>query len=110
MTCLGRCHENSAFHYDGKNYSGDAISNLNSIIDSDSNLNQDNYNVKASGKQILTKPFTNVQEYYQPFLEALKKDSLDILVEIKTSNVRGRGGAGFPKGLKLEFCRCVYQS
>ena len=105
MTCLGRCHENSAFHYDGKNYSGDAISNLNSIIDSDSNLNQDNYNVKASGKQILTKPFTNVQEYYQPFLEALKKDSLDILVEIKTSNVRGRGGAGFPKGLKLEFCR-----
>ena len=22
MTCLGRCHENSAFHYNGKNYSG----------------------------------------------------------------------------------------
>ena len=20
MTCLGRCHENSAFHYQGKNY------------------------------------------------------------------------------------------
>jgi len=105
MTCLGRCHENSAFHYDGKNYSGDAISNLSSIIDSDSNLNQDNYKIKASGKQILTKPFTTIQEYYQPFLEALKRDSLDILVEIKTSNVRGRGGAGFPKGLKLEFCR-----
>ena len=25
--------------------------------------------------------------------------------EIKKSNVRGRGGAGFPMGLKLEFCR-----
>ena len=25
MTCLGRCHENSAFHYNGKNYSGNAI-------------------------------------------------------------------------------------
>ncbi|MCB0463511.1 MAG: NADH-ubiquinone oxidoreductase-F iron-sulfur binding region domain-containing protein [Flavobacteriaceae bacterium] len=108
MTCLGRCHENSAFHYDGKNYSGDAISKLKSIIDSDSNLNQDNYNVKASGKQILTKPFTsNIQEYYQPFLEALKKDSADVLEEIKTSNVRGRGGAGFPMGLKLQFCRNV---
>ncbi len=105
MTCLGRCHENSAFHYDGKNYSGDAISNLDSIISSENTLNKDSYNVKANGKQILTKPFTNIQDYYQPFLEALKRDSLDILVEIKTSNVRGRGGAGFPKGLKLEFCR-----
>jgi NADH:ubiquinone oxidoreductase subunit F (NADH-binding)/NADH:ubiquinone oxidoreductase subunit E len=107
MTCLGRCHENSAFHYDGKNYSGTAISNLNSIIDSENNLNQDNYIIKASGEQILTKPFTNVQEYYQPFLDALKKDSLDVLEEIKTSNVRGRGGAGFPMGLKLQFCRNV---
>jgi NADH-quinone oxidoreductase subunit F len=107
MTCLGRCHENSAFHYDGKNYSGDAISNLSSIIDSDSNLNQDNYKVKASGKQILTQPFTNIQEYYQPFLNALKQDSANVLEEIKTSNVRGRGGAGFPMGLKLQFCRNV---
>ncbi|MCK0177686.1 NAD(P)H-dependent oxidoreductase subunit E [Flavobacteriaceae bacterium S0862] len=107
MTCLGRCHENSAFHYDGKNYSGDAISNLNSIIDSESNLNQDTYNIKASGKQILTAPFSNITDYYQPFLEALKKDSADVLEEIKTSNVRGRGGAGFPMGLKLQFCRNV---
>ncbi|TJY37104.1 NADH-ubiquinone oxidoreductase-F iron-sulfur binding region domain-containing protein [Pontimicrobium aquaticum] len=107
MTCLGRCHENSAFHYDGKNYSGDAISNLNSIIDSDSNLNQDTYNIKASGKQILTAPFSNITDYYQPFLEALQKDSADVLEEIKTSNVRGRGGAGFPMGLKLQFCRNV---
>jgi NADH-quinone oxidoreductase subunit F len=107
MTCLGRCHENSAFHYNGKNYSGSAISNLKSIMDSENNLNQDHYIIKASGKQILTKPFTNVQEYYQPFLNALKIDSLDVLEEIKTSNVRGRGGAGFPMGLKLQFCRNV---
>ncbi|MEZ4795698.1 MAG: NADH-ubiquinone oxidoreductase-F iron-sulfur binding region domain-containing protein [Flavobacteriaceae bacterium] len=107
MTCLGRCHENSAFHYDGKNYSGDAISNLNSIVDSETNLNQDTYNIKASGKQILTQTFTNIQEYYQPFLKALKQDSADVLEEIKISNVRGRGGAGFPMGLKLQFCRNV---
>jgi NADH-quinone oxidoreductase subunit F len=107
MTCLGRCHENSAFHYDGKNYSGHAISNLNSIIDSDTNFNQDTYKVKASGKQILTQPFTNIQEYYQPFLNALKQDSADVLEEIKISNIRGRGGAGFPMGLKLQFCRNV---
>jgi NADH-quinone oxidoreductase subunit F len=107
MTCLGRCHENSAFHYDGKNYSGNALSNLNSIIDSKSDLNHDSYNVEANGKQILIKTFTNIIDYYKPFLNALKKDSVDVLEEIKISNVRGRGGAGFPMGLKLEFCRNV---
>ncbi len=107
MTCLGRCHENSAFHYDGKNYSGDAVNNLNIIIDSDNDLNQDTYNIKDNGAKILTQDFTNISEYYQPFKGALKKESVDVLEEIKTSNVRGRGGAGFPMGLKLEFCRNV---
>ncbi|OUR91139.1 formate dehydrogenase [Flavobacteriales bacterium 34_180_T64] len=107
MTCLGRCHENSAFHYDGKNYSGKASKNLKTIIESPGNLNRDTYNVKASGKQILTKVFTNVVDYYKPFRDALKVDSSEILEEIKISNVRGRGGAGFPMGLKLEFCRNV---
>ncbi|MEZ4937950.1 MAG: NADH-ubiquinone oxidoreductase-F iron-sulfur binding region domain-containing protein [Crocinitomicaceae bacterium] len=105
MTCLGRCHENSAFFYNGKNYSGNAIENLNDIVQNKEGLNRDKYNVKALGKEILTAPFTNVDAYYQPFLEALKKDSKSVLEEIKTSNVRGRGGAGFPMGLKLEFCR-----
>jgi NADH-quinone oxidoreductase subunit F len=107
MTCLGRCHENSAFHYNGKNYSGNALDNLNTIIDSDSELNQDSYNVKSTGKAILTESFTTISEYYKPFREVLKQDSAKVLEEIKTSNVRGRGGAGFPMGLKLEFCRNV---
>jgi len=107
MTCLGRCHENSAFHYDGKNYSGDAVNNLNKIIDCENNLNQDRYSIKDNGVKILTQDFTNIPEYYQPFKEALKKESSTILEEIKRSNVRGRGGAGFPMGLKLEFCRNV---
>lgn len=105
MTCLGRCHENSAFHYKGKNYSGNAISKLNLILDSDLGLNQDTYNIQATGKEILTKPFTSVEKHYQPYLEALQKDAVDVLEEIKISNLRGRGGAGFPMGLKLQFCR-----
>ena len=107
MTCLGRCHENTAFNIDGKNYSGNAIHEIKNIINSSTNLNQDSYNVKASGKKILTADFTNLEEYYQPLKDALKKDSSDVLEEIKLSNVRGRGGAGFPMGLKLEFCRKV---
>lgn len=105
MTCLGRCHENAAFHFNKKNYSGNAINHLGSLIKSETVLNKDNYIIKASNKNILTKEFRSISEYYKPFLEALKKDSLKTLEEIKTSNLRGRGGAGFPMGLKLEFCR-----
>jgi NADH-quinone oxidoreductase subunit F len=32
MICLGRCYENSAFHYEGKNYSGNDINNLEQIV------------------------------------------------------------------------------
>ncbi len=104
MTCLGRCHENSAFNYGGRNYSGSALNELDSIIESKSGV-QDNYNVQVAGKEILTEEFTSIDAYYASFKSALKKNSGDMLEEIKTSNVRGRGGAGFPMGLKLGFCR-----
>ncbi len=29
----------------------------------------------------------------------------DVIEEVKISNIRGRGGAGFPTGLKWDFCR-----
>jgi len=105
MTCLGRCHENSAFHYKGKNYSGNAIEKLDKILEAKESLNKDFYTVKTSGVAILTAPFTAIAQYYKPFKEALKKDSASILEEIKLSNLRGRGGAGFPMGAKLEFSR-----
>lgn len=105
MTCLGRCHENSAFHYGKKNYSGDAIQKIDKIVDDATDLNKDTYHVKASGKAILTMPFTNLEAYYNPFKEALQRDASEVLEEIKTANIRGRGGAGFPMGLKLEFCK-----
>ena len=57
MTCLGRCHENSAFHFQGKNYSGDAIKDLSGILADKANLNIDTYNVADNGTQILTTPF-----------------------------------------------------
>lgn len=32
MCCLGRCHENGSFHYEGRNYSGNSIDHLSAII------------------------------------------------------------------------------
>lgn len=104
MTCLGRCHENGAFSINGKNYSGTDYQELEAII-SDKKQFADTYTIAAYGKAILTEPFTSIEEYYAPFREILKRDSAEILEEIKTSNIRGRGGAGFPMGTKLEFCR-----
>jgi NADH-quinone oxidoreductase subunit F len=41
---------------------------------------------------------------YQGLREALKKFTPDALVdEVKTSGIRGRGGAGFPTGMKWSF-------
>jgi [NiFe] hydrogenase diaphorase moiety large subunit len=37
--------------------------------------------------------------------QAAARSQEDIVEEVKASNLRGRGGAGFPAGLKWEFCR-----
>lgn len=43
------------------------------------------------------------------FGEAIKKiiksTPDDVIEEVKLSNIRGRGGAGFPTGMKWDFCR-----
>lgn len=45
---------------------------------------------------------------YQPgnaLKKAITMDPAAVINEVKISNMRGRGGAGFPTGLKWEFCR-----
>lgn len=107
MCCLGRCHENSAFHYDGKNYSGKNGLDIAAVI-SDKGNNNDAYSVGSNLKDaILTNPYPEEQSFYSFIRACLKKDKDQLLEEIKKSNVRGRGGAGFSMGLKLESCKNV---
>src|ERR1044072_967629 len=40
---------------------------------------------------------------YQAFLKASKMKPEEIIEEVKVSNLRGRGGAGFPTGMKWSF-------
>ena len=105
MTCLGRCHENAAFHINGKNYSAKTNEEITNIIAGTSTPNQDQYYVKASGKQILTTEFEGFDACFSLFKEVLEKERTEVLNEIIKSNLRGRGGAGFPMGFKLESCR-----
>lgn len=105
MTCLGRCHENSAFHIGGQNYSGDAINNLSEIVSTQGALQpRDKYNVKAN-KAVLTEEIGDVDGFYGLLDTVFSKSPEEVLDIVKTSNIRGRGGAGFPMGVKWDFCR-----
>jgi NADH-quinone oxidoreductase subunit F len=42
---------------------------------------------------------------YSGLARALKTSPEEVIEEVKRSGLRGRGGAGFPTGLKWEFCR-----
>ena len=104
MTCLGRCHENGAFHYDGKNYSALDNDGFESVFKGEGQ-NQDEYAVGAHGQAVLTAPFEGMEVYADLLKVALAKDSAEVLEDVKTAGVRGRGGAGFPMGVKWEFAR-----
>jgi NADH-quinone oxidoreductase subunit F len=104
MCCLGRCHENSSFHYDGHNYSGADIQNIDKIIQNKS-TRKDNYNVACSGNPVITGLQPELSTYYQILRDCLTKPYEALLEELKTSGLRGRGGAGFPMSFKLSSCR-----
>ncbi len=104
MCCLGRCHENSSFNTHGKNYSGNAIDEIANIKNNKAVV-ADSYNVEHFGTQILTAPFPGIDAYYQVLTSALKSSPEDLINELKTSGLRGRGGAGFPISFKLESCK-----
>lgn len=104
MCCLGRCHENSAFHINGKNFSGNDIDNL-AAIRSNQQHTAEKYHVGSAGNAILTVAYPEVSTYYSILTDALKRNATDLLGELKKSGLRGRGGAGFSTAFKLEACR-----
>lgn len=104
MTCLGRCYENRAFHYQGLNYSGAAARNLDQLF-RDPAARFDGYPVRSKGSAILTAPYENGPVLEQRLRAVFARDQEQVLAEILASQLRGRGGAGFPIGMKLNFCR-----
>ena len=104
MCCLGRCHENSSFFLDGKNYSGNDIQNIEGIKKGET-TSLEKYNVKSIGTPILTNKFEGIDSFYKLLETVLITPIDDLLKELKISGLRGRGGAGFPISFKLESCK-----
>lgn len=105
MCCLGRCHENSAFNYNGTNYSGDAINEIEEIVQKSDKDLSDNYKVGATSERVLTGEAMTAQQFKEEFSKILANGPEWALAQIKASDIRGRGGAGFPMSFKLNACK-----
>ncbi|MBP7407299.1 MAG: NAD(P)H-dependent oxidoreductase subunit E, partial [Flavobacteriales bacterium] len=113
MCCLGRCHENSAFNMGGRNYSGKSVEQLDELVKEAKEERKDG-SVDAGGRHhvgtsmdhpILIAPIPALDDFYATWERVLQGDSADVLNEIKIATIRGRGGAGFPMGFKLQACK-----
>lgn len=107
MCCLGRCHENSAFHFNGISYSGNAVDTdfQKTAATANSLSVNDHYHVACHGRQVLTGDFPGIGIYYADLKKILNSSADTLLEELKISGLRGRGGAGFPIAFKLDACR-----
>ncbi|MFV0389335.1 MAG: NADH-ubiquinone oxidoreductase-F iron-sulfur binding region domain-containing protein [Pyrinomonadaceae bacterium] len=105
MCCLGKCYETSAFNYNGTNYSGNAIDDIDAIINGTSTYIPKVIHVESTTETVLTGEPLTTQEFGEELEYLFRKGNQSALAEIKSSKIRGRGGAGFPMGVKWEACK-----
>ena len=105
MFCLGYCYENNAFHYDGENYAGNDINKIDDIIKGKSII-QEKFVSKsyATTSFLMDDKLSDIIKFKDHLGKFLKKDKEEIIKSLLLSNLTGRGGAGFPTGMKWDFC------
>jgi len=105
MFCLGYCYENNAFHYDGKNFSGKDINKIDEIIKGQE-IDQDKFYSKSfsSTSFLMDDKISNFDQFKKNLEKFISTDKKEIIKSLLDSNLTGRGGAGFPTGMKWDFC------
>ena len=105
MCCLGRCHENSAFHYNGRNFSGVDKEGVKRILDGEQSEGSDSFHSSSDlDMPVLMSDLRQIEDYKLLINKVLKLNKNQLLEELKTAMLRGRGGAGFPVWRKLDIC------
>ena len=105
MFCLGHCYETSSFHYNGHNYSGNDIDQIDEIIKGKKINSKKMHSKSFATKTVLMgDDLSSIDRFKKLFSEVLKKDKKETLKTVTDSNLCGRGGAGFPTGMKWNFC------
>ena len=105
MFCLGHCYENNAFHYDGENYAGKDIEKIDQILKGE-NIKQEKFHSKsyATTSFLMDDKLSTIDQVKENLSKFLSTDKKDIIKSLLDSNLTGRGGAGFPTGMKWDFC------
>ncbi len=105
MFCLGYCYENHAFHYNGENYAGKDINKIDQIIKGQT-IKQEKFISKsfASTSFLMDDKLSNIEKFRDNLSRFIKYDKKKIIQSLLSSNLTGRGGAGFPTGMKWDFC------
>ena len=98
--CVGRCHSNGAFMFDDKTYNADIKETIDQIINT-KEYQENSYRIAANTTAILTSKTEDTSSFYA-LAEKHKNNPQACIQELKTSNLRGRGGAGFPFWFKLD--------
>ena len=101
--CVGHCHSNNAFLYNDKTYSAHSEDELKNILSprSQSRGQENAYNIDCNTTTILTSAIKSIETFYE-LANRFKGKEQEVIQQLKTSNLRGRGGAGFPFWFKLD--------
>jgi len=105
MFCLGYCYENHAFHYDGQNFAGEDINKIDQIIKGE-DIKQKKFFSKsfASTSFLMDEKLLNLDQFKKLLEKFINTNKKEIIKSLLDSNLSGRGGAGFPTGMKWDFC------
>ena len=105
MFCLGHCYENSSFHYNGENYAGNDIDKIDQIIKGEKIVQQKFVSKSfASTSFLMDDKLLNLDQFKILLKKFINFDKQEIVKSLLNSNLSGRGGAGFPTGMKWDFC------
>ena len=98
MFCLGHCYENSSFHYNGYNYSGNDIDQIDEILKG-KKINAKKINAVNFAKKsfLIDEELPSIEKFKTLLNDTINKEKKDILQTVTDSNLCGRGGAGFPR-------------